>query len=117
MKKSIFIASFILLLVVGWIGSGQLSNNVVAKDDNKEAVSETETSYNNDTENNKNEEFTFSVETKVFTSKLIDQSIELQGQTIHNKKIDVKSETTGNIIKITFNRGNKVSKNDELIKI
>ncbi len=117
MKKSIFIASLILLLVVGWIGSGQFSNNVVAKDDNTEAFSETETSYTNDTENNKNEEFTFSVETKVFTSKLIDQSIELQGQTIHNKKIDVKSETSGNIDSIEFSRGDKVSQNSEMITI
>ena len=117
MKKSIFIASFILLLVVGWIGSGQLSNNVIAKDDNTEAVSDTETSYTNDTGNNKSEEFTFSVETKVFNSKLIDQSIELQGQTIHNKKIDVKSETSGNIDSIEFSRGDKVSQNSEMITI
>ncbi len=117
MKKSIFIASFILLLVVGWIGSGQFSNNVIAKDDNTEAVSEAETSYSNDTGNNKSEEFTFSVETKVFNSKLIDQSIELQGQTIHNKKIDVKSETSGNIDSIEFSRGDKVSQNSEMITI
>ena len=32
MKKSIFIASFILLVVVGWIGSGQFTN-VNAQDD------------------------------------------------------------------------------------
>ena len=117
MKKSIFIASFILLLVVGWIGSGQFSNNVIAKDDNTVAVSEAETSYSNDTGNNKSEEFTFSVETKVFNSKLIDQSIELQGQTIHNKKIDVKSETSGNIDSIEFSRGDKVSQNSEMITI
>ena len=91
MKKSIFIATFILLLVVGWIGSGQFSNSVIAQDENNETVSETETSYTEDFENNESEEFTFSVDIKVFTSNLIDQSIELQGQTIHNKKIDVKS--------------------------
>ena len=117
MKKSIFIASFILLLVVGWIGSGQLSNNVIAQDDNTQEVPETETSYSTNAENNKDEEFTFSVETKVFTSKLIDQSIELQGQTIHNKKIDVKSETSGNIDSIEFSRGDKVSQNAEMITI
>ena len=117
MKKSIFIASFILLLVVGWIGSGQFSNKVIAQDDNTQDVPETETSYSKNEENNKNEEFTFSVETKVFTSKLIDQSIELQGQTIHNKKIDVKSETSGNIDSIEFSRGDKVSQNAEMITI
>ena len=117
MKKSIFIASFILLLVVGWIGSGQFSNKVIAQDDNTQEVPETETSYSKNAENNKDEEFTFSVETKVFTSKLIDQSIELQGQTIHNKKIDVKSETSGNIDSIEFSRGDKVSQNAEMITI
>ena len=35
MKKSIFIAAFILLLVVGWIGSGQFTN-VNAQDDASE---------------------------------------------------------------------------------
>ncbi len=117
MKKSIFIATFILLLVVGWIGSGQFSNSVIAQDENNEIVSETETSYTEDSENNESEEFTFSVETKVFTSRLIDQSIELQGQTIHNKKIDVKSETSGNIDSIEFSRGDNVSENSKMITI
>ena len=117
MKKSIFIATFILLLVVGWIGSGQFSNNVVAQDENTQAGSEAETSYSENSENSKGDEFTFSVETKIFTSSLIDQSIELQGQTIHNKKIDVKSETSGNINSIEFSRGDNVSKNSEMLTI
>ena len=45
MKRSIFIAFIILAAVVGWIVSGQFSNNVVAKDDNTETVTETETAY------------------------------------------------------------------------
>ena len=57
------------------------------------------------------------VEVKEFNFSQIDQSIELQGQTTHNKKIDVKSETTGNITNISFNRGDKVSKGDNLITI
>ena len=117
MKKSIFIATFILLLVVGWIGSGQFSNNVVAQDENTQEVSEAETSYSENSENNEGNEFTFSVETKIFTSSLIDQSIELQGQTIHNKKIDVKSETSGNINSIEFSRGDNVSENSEMLTI
>ena len=74
-------------------------------------------SYSQDTEDNDNKDFTFSVETKIFTSSLIDQSIELQGQTIHNKKIDVKSETSGNIDNIEFARGDRVSQNAEMITI
>ena len=117
MKKSIFIASFILLLVVGWIGSGQFSNNVVAQDDNSSEAQKVETTYSEKTSNTESEEFTFSVETKIFNSSLIDQSIELQGQTIHNKKIDVKSETSGTIDGIEFSRGDNVSKNSEMIII
>ena len=112
MKKSIFIASFILLLVVGWIGSGQFTD-VNAQDD---------TSLSTDSSNETDEKIVVEdtgnkVEVKEFNFSQIDQSIELQGQTTHNKKIDVKSETTGNIINIAFNRGDKVSKGDELIKI
>ena len=117
MKKSILIATFILLFVVGWIGSGQFSKKVIAQDENNKTVSKEETSYNNDTENNESDELTFSVETRVFTSNLIDQSIELQGQTIHNKKIDVKSETSGNIDSIKFSRGDNVIKDSEMILI
>ena len=115
MKRSIFIAVIILVAVVGWIGSGQFTNNVIAQDDKK--TTETKTKYSQDTKNNENEELSFSVETKVFTSSLIDQSIELQGQTIHNKKIDVKSETSGNIKSIDFARGDKVSLDSEMITI
>ena len=112
MKKSIFIAAFILLLVVGWIGSGQFTN-VNAQDDTSEnsqvTVEATETVTVEDNGNK--------VEIQEFNFSQIDQSIELQGQTTHNKKIDVKSETTGNITNISFKRGDKVSKGDELINI
>jgi multidrug efflux system membrane fusion protein len=112
MKKSIFIASFILLVVVGWIGSGQFTN-VNAQDD---------TTSNSDTNTESVEKIIIEdsgnkVEIKEFNFNQIDQSIELQGQTTHNKKIDVKSETTGNITNISFKRGDKVSKGDDLIEI
>ena len=112
MKKSIFIASFILLLVVGWIGSGQFTNVNAQDDTNSSTESNSETVEKITIEDNGNK-----VEIKEFNFSQIDQSIELQGQTTHNKKIDVKSETTGNITNIAFKRGDKVSKGDELIKI
>ena len=114
MKKSILIASFILLLVVGWIGSGQFKN-VNAQD-------ETYSDPNNETNINSSPKIEIKddgnkVEIKEFKFSQIDQSIELQGQTTHNKKINVKSETTGNIININFNRGDKVIKGMSLIEI
>ena len=112
MKKSIFIASFILLVVVGWIGSGQFTD-VNAQDD----TSPTTDLSNETVEKVVVEDTGNKVEVKEFNFSQIDQSIELQGQTTHNKKIDVKSETTGNIINIAFKRGDKVSKGDELLKI
>ena len=112
MKKSIFIASFILLVVVGWIGSGQFTDVNAQDDTSPSADSSNETVEKVVVEDTGNK-----VEVKEFNFSQIDQSIELQGQTTHNKKIDVKSETTGNIINIAFKRGDKVSKGEELIKI
>ena len=112
MKKSIFIAFSILLIVVGWIGSGQFTN-VNAQDDTS-TINESNTEA---VEKIVVEDTGSKVEVKEFIFSQIDQSIELQGQTTHNKKIDVKSETTGNIINIAFKRGDKVSKGEELIKI
>ena len=114
MKKSIFIATSILLLVVGWIGSGQFTNVNAQDDTTTDSITETLDSNYNET---KTEDNGNKVEIREFKFSQIDQSIVLQGQTTHNKKIDVKSKTTGNIIGIAFNRGDKVSKGDELIKI
>ena len=116
MKRSILIAFVILLAVLGWIVSGQFTN-VEVQGENNETTTKTDWSSSGDKTNDENEEITFSVETKVFKSSLIDQSIELQGQTIHNKKIDVKSQTSGNIDKIKFKRGDKVSADSEMITI
>jgi len=117
MKSSIIIALLILIAVASWIGSGQLSR-VKAQDEGENSTSKInkdKPEENKILDNKKNS--VIKVELKEYKYNQIDQSIELQGQTIYNKKIDVKSETTGNIIKINFNRGDKVSKNEELIKI
>ena len=99
-------------MVVAWIGSGQFTNVNAQNDTSENSQSIVETTETVTVEDNGNK-----VEIKEFNFSQIDQSIELQGQTTHNKKIDVKSETTGNITNISFKRGDKVSKGDELIKI
>ena len=113
MKRSVLIASSILILVVGWIGSGQLTK-VKAKD---ETESTNVTKKNVEVQEFSLDDNSNKVEIKEFKFNQIDQSIDLQGQTTHNKKIDVKSETTGNITNISFQRGDKVSAGDQLIKI
>ena len=118
MKRSIIVAFLILAGVVGWLGSGQITNVNAQDEANSNTTENKDTnSYKSDNNSNENEELVFSVETKVFKANLIDQSIELQGQTIHNKKIDVKSETSGNISEINFSRGDKVNKNLSLVLI
>ncbi len=118
MKRSIIVAFLILAGVVGWLGSGQITNVNAQDEANSNTTEDKEkNSYKSDDSSNENEELVFSVETKIFKASLIDQSIELQGQTIHNKKIDVKSETSGNISEINFSRGDKVNKNLSLILI
>ena len=118
MKRSIIVAFLILAGVVGWLGSGQITNVNAQDEANSNTTENKDTnSYKSDDNSNENEELVFSVETKVFKANLIDQSIELQGQTIQNKKIDVKSETSGNISEINFSRGDKVNKNLSLVLI
>ena len=118
MKRSIIVAFLILAGVVGWLGSGQIANVNAQDEENSNTTENKETNtYKSEDSSNKNEELVFSVETKIFKASLIDQSIELQGQTIHNKKIDVKSETSGNISEINFSRGDKVNKNLSLVLI
>jgi len=121
MKKSIIFAFIIFLLTIGWLASGQFGK-VIADDESEKILinedSSTNYSSNNSSQNNDESlENTIKVEAKLFVSEQIDQSIMLQGQTIHNRTIDVKSKTTGNIIKINFNRGDFVKTNEESIKI
>ena len=118
MKRSIIVAFLILAGVVGWLVSGQITSVNAQDEANSNTTINNETNTYKSTDNTTdNEKLVFSVETKIFKASLIDQSIELQGQTIHNKKIDVKSETSGNISEINFSRGDKVNKNLSLVLI
>ncbi len=114
MKKSIIIAILILILVIGWFISGQFF-----KKNNFEKL-------NIDQENNKDRSELNSdnaaingikVETKLSNAEKIDQSLLLQGQTIVNRSINLKSETIGNVIKKNFTRGDIVNTNDVLAEI
>ena len=116
MKKSIIFAFLILLVTIGWLGSGQFSK-VNAENENKvETNLNDELNTDNEIDEN-NLDNIIKVETRISSAEKIDQLIVLQGQTVYNKKIDVKSETIGNITNINFNRGKKVKKGEQLIKI
>jgi multidrug efflux system membrane fusion protein len=113
-KKSVILSFLILAITVGWLASGQIGN-VNANDDN---ATQPKVDQSQKTDENIQEDLNIiKVETKIFIAEQIDESITLQGQTIYNKKIDVKSEITGNITSIKFNRGDKVKKNDKLLNI
>ena len=104
MNKSILFAFFILIITIGWLGSGQLGQ--VNAQDEKETANSSNIEINTENEINENDKTNIiKVETKIFNAEQIDQSIILQGQTIYNKKIDVKSEITGTITDIKFNDG------------
>ena len=110
MKKSIIIAFIIFLAVTGWFLSGTISiGNEQQKDQ----------SFNDSTNDNKNDESNnkLKVESKIVYSEEIEETITLQGQTIHNRAIDIKSETTGNIINKNYKRGKIVTSDEILVKI
>ena len=76
MKRSIIVAFLILAGVVGWLGSGQITNVNAQDEANSNTTENKDTnSYKSDDNSNENEELVFSVETKVFIANLIDQSI------------------------------------------
>ena len=115
MKKSIFFAFIILLITIGWFSSGQIGK-VKAQDENKSNKIDL-SNENSNLEKNNEEINLVKIETQTLISEQIDQSILIQGQTIYNKKVNVKSQTTGNIIQLNFDRGDKVYKNDNLLNI
>ena len=112
MKKSTIVAFIILLAVIGWF----LSGNISIGNENSENQS-----YNEDSnENNEDiisENNFLKVESQIIYVEEIERSIVLQGQTIHNRTIDVKSETTGNIINKNYKRGKIVTSSDILLEI
>lgn len=116
MKKSVIFAFLILILTIGWLGSGQIGK-VNAQDENPSTTATTNVISEVEIKEIEENINIIKVETKIFKAKAIDQSIIIQGQTIYNKKIDVKSETTGNITNINFNRGDNVKINKKLLNI
>ena len=114
MKKSVIFAILILLLTFGWLASGQLGKAKIKNDNSKAEIDIDIVEINS---NEKDITNNIKVETRVYIAKKIDQSIILQGQTIYNKKVNIKSETVGNITNIYFNRGNQVKKNEPLVEI
>ena len=110
MKKSAIIAFIIFLAVTGWFLSGTIS---ISNEQQKGQSNNDSSDFNkNYTSNN-----ILKVESQIVYFEEIEESITLQGQTIHNRIIDIKSETTGNIINKNYKRGKIVTSNDILVEI
>ena len=104
MKKSLLVSFIITLTVIGWFLSGQIS---IGNANSKSESNDQEITENNDNlliNNN-----SLKVETQLIFAEEIVQSINLQGQTIYNRSIDVKSQTTGNISNKNYKRGDIVT--------
>ena len=112
MKKSLIVSFIIFLAVTGWFLSGQISNG----NENSQSEFNNQNIEGNDNNIIENNNYV-KVESKIIYAEEITQSITLQGQTIHNRTIDVKSETTGNIINKNYKRGNIVTSDDILVEI
>ena len=112
MKKSLIVSLIITLAVIGWFLSGQISIG----DENIKDQSYSQTSNDNIDDTIEQNNY-IKVESKIIYAEEIKQSIVLQGQTIHNRVIDVKSETTGNIINKNYKRGKIVTSDELLVEI
>ena len=112
MKKSLIFAFVIFLAVNSWFLSGQISvgnENSQNKSDNK--------TYDESIDDNIKKNNLLKVESQIIYAEEIVKSLTLQGQTIHNRAIDVKSETIGNIINKNYKRGKIVNADELLVKI
>ena len=112
MKKSLIFAFVIFLAVTSWFLSGQISignENSQNKSDNK--------TYDESIDDNSKNNNLLKVESQIIYAEEIVKSFTLQGQTIHNRTIDVKSETTGNIINKNYKRGNIITSKELLVEI
>ncbi|PPR46928.1 MAG: Multidrug resistance protein MdtA [Alphaproteobacteria bacterium MarineAlpha5_Bin9] len=111
MRKSLIISFIIIIAVIGWFASGYYSNGSKYSEQAK----------NNDNSQNKveetNDDKAIKVESTLSIAQKVDQSIYLQGQTIENRKIEIKSKTAGNIIIKNFKRGQIVRPESLLAQI
>ena len=112
MKKSTIISFIIFLSVAGWFLSGQIS---ISGENIQNELNNQNIDENNNIIIEKNN--SLKVESKVIYAEEIVPSITLQGQTVYNRTINVKSETTGNIIKKNYKRGKIVTSNELLVEI
>ena len=113
MKKSIIIAFIIFLAVTGWFLSGSISIGNEKISDQSINKNSTDLITNDNLEKNN----AIKVESQIILFEEITKSITLQGQTIHNRIIDIKSETTGNIVNKNYKRGKIVNSNELLVEI
>ena len=114
MRKSIIIAFIIFLAVTGWFLSGSISIGDEKISDESIIQNNSDLISDNDNVEKNNE---IRVESQIIFSEEINKSITLQGQTIHNRIIDIKSETTGNIVKKNYKRGKIVDSKELLVEI
>ena len=114
MRKSIIIAFIIFLAVTGWFLSGSISIGDEKVSDESIIQNNSDLISDNDNVEKNNE---IRVESQIIFSEEINKSITLQGQTIHNRIIDIKSETTGNIVNKNYKRGKLVTSNELLVAI
>ena len=114
MRKSIIIAFIIFLAVTGWFLSGSISIGDEKVSDESIIQNNSDLISDNDNVEKNNE---IRVESQIIFSEEINKSITLQGQTIHNRIIDIKSETTGNIVNKNYKRGKIVTSDELLVEI
>ena len=104
-KSSIFVASSILIITILWIASGQFKTEEKQKA-NEEEINELD----------KNNNF-INVRIKNSIAQEINKSVVIQGQTHANRKISIKSETSGKIQKVNKSSGLKIKKDELIFKI
>ena len=110
MKKSIFLAFAIAVVAAGWVLSGEFGNNAgMAAPDIAPSVAERL--------EQQGEAALTAVRTTPSRAQQHWRQVTARGHTEAKRKVMVKSEIKGRIIKVTLKKGSRVRRGDELVRI
>lgn len=105
MKRSIFIAAFLALAAVAWVGSGQIGASNQPKVGEKPPADLSAT------------EVVPKVRVRVSQAEMRTSHIVLRGRTEADRKVDIRAETQGQIAELTVEKGQRVAQGETLARI
>jgi len=114
MRKSIFLAIAIAVVAAGWVLSGEFGDKVGLANGKAAQGPAPSVAERNEA---RGEAALTAVRTKISIAKQHWRAVTARGHTEAKRKVMIKSEIKGRIIKVSVQKGQKVRRGDELVRI